>query len=150
MSPYLALGIRWWFTPSALSQLHIKRENRIQKTYLRTVLTFSDLSNHVDPIGCKFYIPLMRLFHLNSQLFAQKNSQFTLFFIALGCVCLIFSVSQKWSLQYFGRIQFESWPAFLSAQETQRLAQSSTLCWHATGTRKPKAKLKFILVETLL
>lgn len=26
ISCYLALGIRWWFTPSALSQLHIRRE----------------------------------------------------------------------------------------------------------------------------
>lgn len=66
------------------------QKGTIKKTYLRTVLTFSDLNNYVDPIGCKFYIPLMRLFHLNTQLFAQKNSHFILFFIALGCICLIF------------------------------------------------------------
>lgn len=83
------------------------QKGTIQKSYLRTVLNFSDLNNYVDPIGFKFYISLMRLFHLNSQLFAQKNSHFILFFIALGCMCLIFSVSQKCSFQHFGRIQFE-------------------------------------------
>ena len=57
-------------------------QRTIQKAYLRTVLAFAHLNNYVDLISYKFYISLIRLFHLNSQLFAQKNySCFTLFLL---------------------------------------------------------------------
>lgn len=76
-------------------------------------MAFADLNNYVDLISYKFYIPLMRLFHLNSQLFAQKNSShFTLFFIALGCMCLIhFCIPEMVSLVIFWGIQLELGPA---------------------------------------
>lgn len=112
-------------------------------------MAFADLNNYVDLISCKFYIPLMRLFHLNSQFFAQKNSShFTLFFIALGYLCQIhFCIPET---VIFWGTQLELGPAFLSAEEMYRFAESTLCCNTTTETKKTKAKLKFILVETLL
>jgi len=66
-------------------------------------------------------------------------------------MCLIhFCIPEVVSLVIFWGTQLESGPAFLTAGDTYRFAESALCCNTTTETRKTKAKLKFILVETLL